>query len=60
MNSSEKHTDYLIVGDGGLPAEVNDVEDPFAALDDLMALIEILCPTWPAREPFAEASRFLL
>ncbi len=26
--------------------------DPFTALDDLMTVIEALCPTWPPCEPF--------
>jgi hypothetical protein len=27
------------------------IDDPFAALDDLMCVIEALCPTWPQRPP---------
>jgi hypothetical protein len=26
------------------------VDDPYRVLDDLMAVIEALCPVWPPRE----------
>jgi hypothetical protein len=35
-------------------------EDPFRALDDLMAAVEALCPEWPARPPLRGGSRMLL
>lgn len=34
--------------------------DPFAALDDLMAVVEALCPEWPKRRTFADATGFVL
>jgi hypothetical protein len=34
--------------------------DPFEALDDLMTVIEALCPVWPHREIFSSTDRFLL
>lgn len=34
--------------------------DPFRALDDLMIVIEALCPEWPAREPFTGQEQMLL
>jgi hypothetical protein len=34
--------------------------DPFEALDDLMTVIEALCPVWPNREIFSAADRFLI
>jgi hypothetical protein len=27
-------------------------EDPFRALDDLMVVVEAVCPQWPERRPF--------
>lgn len=30
--------------------------DPYAALDDLMCVIEALCPIWPPRPIFGPAS----
>ena len=47
--------------DGGIthvPAVT--VRDPFEALDDLMTVIEALCPVWPNREIFSSADRFLI
>jgi hypothetical protein len=34
--------------------------DPFEELDDLMVVIEALCPVWPSREIFSSADRFLI
>jgi hypothetical protein len=33
---------------------------PFEALDDLMTVIEALCPVWPNRAIFSSADRLLL
>jgi hypothetical protein len=33
---------------------------PYAQLDDLMAVIEALCPVWPERPVHPDQSRFLL
>lgn len=60
MNSSLPSTDAqpigprrdLLVGGAGIRVPVEPVWDPFEALDDLMVVIEALCPTWPLREPF--------
>jgi hypothetical protein len=35
-------------------------EDPYQALDDLMAAVEILCPVWPPRDAFRAGSNLLL
>ena len=34
--------------------------DPFEALDDLMTVIEALCPVWPSRAIFSSTDRFLI
>jgi hypothetical protein len=50
-----------IAADGGIthvPAAAT--RDPFEALDDLMTVIEALCPVWPHREIFSSADRFLI
>jgi hypothetical protein len=50
-----------IQSDGGIthvPAATD--RDPFEALDDLMTVIEALCPVWPHREIFSSADRFLI
>lgn len=60
MNSSPPSTDAqpteprrdLLVAGAGIRVPVQTGQDPFEALDDLMVVIEALCPTWPLREPF--------
>jgi len=47
--------------DGGMthvPAATS--RDPFEAFDDLMTVIEALCPVWPNREIFSSNDRFLI
>jgi hypothetical protein len=41
----------LLVAEGGAPRSATvSTRDPFEALDDLMTLVETLCPKWPPRE----------
>lgn len=42
----------LLAADGGTRVHVQATRDPFESLDDLMVVVEALCPTWPAREHF--------
>jgi hypothetical protein len=49
------------------PRRTQDLEDikatsrdPLEALDDLMTVIEALCPVWPNREIFSSTDRFLI
>jgi len=37
---------------GGSVAQRPIPRDPYAALDDLMVVVEALCPQWPARPLF--------
>jgi len=47
----------LFFADAGIRAPDAAGHDPFATLDDLMTVIDALCPRWPPREPFwAEGS----
>ena len=39
----------LLAGEAGVVNAPLVMRDPFAALDDLMAVIDGLCPSWPAR-----------
>ena len=41
----------VLVGAGGLPGQAPAASDPFADLDDLMVVVEALCPVWPERPP---------
>lgn len=59
MNCSPNSTDddptprhTVLVAEGGIVIPRDAVEDPFAALDDLMVVVEALCPRWPARKGF--------
>jgi hypothetical protein len=47
-------------GDGGISSPPSDTRDPFEVLDDLMQVIEALCPTWPDRELFPKDESFKL
>ena len=51
----------IFTADGGLPAApVEPGHDPLAALDQLMVVVEALCPVWPERPTFEGSTRFLL
>lgn len=45
---------------GGVESPAADSRDPFEILDDLMQVVEALCPTWPSRETFPDAAAFEL
>jgi hypothetical protein len=50
-----------LAADGGIThVAAATGRDPFEALDDLMTVIEALCPVWPNREIFSSADRFLI
>ena len=49
-----------IAAEGGVAGAPKLPEDPYQALDELMSVVEVLCPVWPAREVFKEGSRMLL
>ena len=40
----------LLVREGGVAYRPEPDADPFAALADLMEVVEALCPQWPPRE----------
>jgi hypothetical protein len=60
MTSSVKFAEPPLAAEGGLEAPARHDEDPYRALDDLMAAVEALCPVWPQREPFVDGGRMLL
>lgn len=41
-----------LAAEGGVTEASCDGREPFAALDDLMVVVEALCPQWPARATF--------
>ena len=55
------HSPQPLVDDAGVPQDRRHApEDPFAALDDLMCVIEALCPVWPERPTFEGSRVFLI
>jgi hypothetical protein len=50
----------IIAADGGVVAPVVSDRDPYEVLDDLMCVVEALCPTWPQRAPFTGEEKFRL
>jgi len=59
MNSSET-VDHPLSSEGGLHWPAHDRHDPFEAVDELMQVVEALCPTWPSRAPFPRSATFIL
>ena len=51
MKSAEP-SQYPFAAEGGLEGRLPEATDPFQRLDELMAVIEALCTTWPERQPF--------
>lgn len=60
MTYCEKPAEPNFVREGGIMVPIDTRRDPFEALDDLMAVVEVLCPVWPQREAFTSGSQFLL
>jgi hypothetical protein len=48
-----------LAGAGGIVVTAAERE-PYEALDDLMNVIEALCPTWPSRRMFSVTGEFLM
>ena len=51
---------HPLTRDGGIDTTPGDVADPFERLDDLMQVVEALCPTYPQRGTFEGAGGFRL
>jgi hypothetical protein len=60
MSSSRKRADQPIAAAAGIDATPVAEDDPYRALDELMEVVEALCPDWPSREPFVAHARMLL
>jgi hypothetical protein len=46
--------------EGGQSAPRAGPREAFGELDDLMIVVEALCPKWPPRQPISPRSRFVL
>jgi hypothetical protein len=60
MSSFAKSVEPPIGAEGGIDLPPRRDEDPYEALDDLMAAVEILCPVWPPRDAFLAGGNLLL
>jgi len=60
MGSFAKPVESPIAAEGGIDSPRRLEEDPYQALDDLMAAVEILCPVWPPRDAFRGGGILLL
>lgn len=60
MNSSDKLTEQPLADDGGIKPSVVPDEDPYRTLDELMFVVETLCPAWPRRDVFVTSGKMLL
>jgi hypothetical protein len=60
MSSSAKPPDPPFAAEAGIPRPAARPEDWLRALDDLMVVVEALCPRWPAREPFTRTGTMRL
>ena len=60
MNSSMNSIRQPIADEAGVTAPIIPAADPYQALDDLMAVVEALCPSWQARRIFTGTETMLL
>jgi hypothetical protein len=58
--SSNDQLSHPLASDGGNVESPVDSRDPFEVLDDLMQVIEALCPTYPEREIFGPSAIYKL
>ncbi|MGA9854664.1 MAG: hypothetical protein WBR29_05240 [Gammaproteobacteria bacterium] len=49
-----------LAGGGSLEIPVVSWRDPYEILDDLMIVVEELCPVWPQRATFSDRDIFRL
>lgn len=45
---------------GGVTVPISGEREPFEVLDDLMSVVEALCPKWPPRGIFRDTGKFRL
>lgn len=60
MNSPNAPVDAPFAASAGVQSPVATEADPYAALDELMVVVEALCPVWPERPLFKNGGRMLL
>ena len=60
MTSLPKSNDPPFAAGGGLAAPPFVGEDPYQTLDDLMSVVEALCPVWSPRAVFSPDNVMLM
>jgi len=60
MNSSKALADTPFAASAGVRSPAPLEADPYAALDELMVVVEALCPEWPPRPVFVDGGKMLL
>ena len=58
--SLNKQQPQPLASEGGISESPADARGPFEVLDDLMQVIEALCPTYPQRDTFPDGAIFKL
>jgi hypothetical protein len=59
-STSNARSPFAGPGAGGVAGAASSDREPYEALDDLMCVVEALCPEWPARGIFQSSGKFLL
>lgn len=60
MKSLVNSAEAPFASEGGISVPPEEPADPFAALDELMVVVEALCPEWPPRPTFVNGGKMLL
>jgi hypothetical protein len=59
MSSYEKSAEAPFAAAAGVSEPARNDEDPYRTLDDLMVVVEALCPVWPSRGCFVDGGKLL-
>jgi hypothetical protein len=59
-NGSVANSLAPLAGSGGVVVISRSEREPYETLDDLMSVVEALCPIWPIRGTFHDTHKFLL
>jgi hypothetical protein len=55
-----RDSEQPLAAEGGISSAPVSTRDPYEALDDLMVVVEALCPRWPSRDTFKADGLWLL
>ena len=60
MNSCMNSAEPPFAAEGGIDLPYEGDADPYMRLDELMAVVEALCPVWPERKVLLTDGKVLL